>query len=181
MTVANEIEDLKDVIGWAQKQPWVESISLIGHSQGGVVVGMVAGELGEKVIKAEVLMAPAAVLRDDALRGNTMGTFYDPWNIQGDFIELYGSYEGESIKLGKEYIETAMSLPIYEISSQYEGPALILQGTHDRVVPYTYAERYHKEIKGSELKLVEGDDHVFSNNLNKECEFISGWLASKLL
>lgn len=73
MTVLNEIEDLKSVIGWAQKQSWVADISLLGHSQGGVVASMTAGELGDKVIKSLVLMAPAAVLRDDALRGNTMG------------------------------------------------------------------------------------------------------------
>ena len=35
MTVLNEIEDLKKVISWAQAQPWVENISLLGHSQGG--------------------------------------------------------------------------------------------------------------------------------------------------
>lgn len=75
MTVPYEIEDLKDVVKWAYSQPWVESVSLVGHSQGGVVVSMTAGELGYPEIKAEVLLAPAAVLRDDALRGNTMGTF----------------------------------------------------------------------------------------------------------
>ena len=73
MTVLNEIEDLKDVISWAQAQPWVENISLLGHSQGGVVVSMTTGELGDSIIKNVVLMAPAAVLRDDAIRGNTQG------------------------------------------------------------------------------------------------------------
>ena len=88
MTVLNEIEDLKDVISWAQAQPWVENISLLGHSQGGVVVSMTAGELGENIIKNVVLMAPAAVLRDDAIRGNTQGAQYDPWNFKGDYVEL---------------------------------------------------------------------------------------------
>ena len=88
MTVPNEIQDLKNVITWAQDQPWVENISLHGHSQGGVVVSMTAGELGDKVIKSLVLMAPAAVLRDDALRGNTMGAIYDPWNMKEDYIQL---------------------------------------------------------------------------------------------
>lgn len=181
MTVINEIEDLKNVIKWAQQQPWVESISLIGHSQGGVVVSMVAGELGEKNIKAEVLMAPAAVLRDDALRGNTMGAFYDPWNITGDYIELPGSPEGGSLKLGKAYIENAMTLPIYETARKYTGPTLILQGTHDRIVPYTYAERYQNEIKGSQLKLIEGDNHIFSNSLQNSCQYVTNWLKTILL
>ena len=180
MTVPNEIEDLKKVIKWAQDQPWVESIALVGHSQGGVVVGMVAGELGDSIIKAEVLMAPAAVLRDDALRGNTMGAYYDPWNIKGDYIELPGSPEAGSLKLGKNYIHTAMTLPVYETSEKYEGPTLILQGTHDRIVPYTFAERYHEKIKGSKLKLIDGENHGFSNTLPESCQLIADWLKSKM-
>ncbi|MDE6243905.1 MAG: alpha/beta fold hydrolase, partial [Muribaculaceae bacterium] len=58
MTVLNEIADLKSVIAWAQQQPWVKDIALVGHSQGGVVVSMTAGELGYPTIKAEVLLAP---------------------------------------------------------------------------------------------------------------------------
>ena len=180
MTVVNEIDDLKDVIKWAQDQPWVESIGLVGHSQGGVVVSMVAGELGAGIVKAEVLMAPAAVLRDDALRGNTLGAYYDPWNIKGDYIELPGPPGSDSLKLGKAYIETAMTLPIYETARKYTGPTLILQGTHDRIVPYTYAERYHDEINGSQLKLIEGDNHMFSNSLTQSCKFVANWMKSKM-
>ena len=180
MTVPNEIEDLKDVINWAQEQPWVESIGLVGHSQGGVVVSMVAGELGDKIIKAEALMAPAAVLRDDALRGSTMGAYYDPYDIQGDYVELPGSPEAGSLKLGKAYIETAMKLPIYETARKYTGPTLILQGTHDRIVPYTYAERYHEEIKGSQLKLIEGDNHMFSDSLAQSCLLVANWMKEKM-
>lgn len=180
MTVPNEIEDLKKVIEWAQTQPWVESISLVGHSQGGVVVSMVAGELGKEIISAEVLMAPAAVLRDDALRGVTMGAMYDPWNIQGDYIELPGPPDAVNLFLGKEYILSAMTLPIYETAVRYNGPTLILQGTHDRIVPYTYAERYNDGIAGSQLKLIDGDDHGFSNSLTQTCEFIANWLESEL-
>lgn len=137
MTVLNEIEDLKDVIKWAQQQSWVENISLLGHSQGGVVASMTAGELGDEVIKNVVLMAPAAVLRDDALRGNTMGAQYDPWNMTADYVQLpFGG-----LKLGRKYIETAVNLPIYETAFNYDGPVLVIHGTHDRVVPYTYGER----------------------------------------
>ena len=181
MTVPNEIEDLKNVIKWAQKEPWVESISLVGHSQGGVVVSMVAGELGDENIKAEVLMAPAAVLRDDALRGNTMGAYYDPWNIQGDYVLLPGSPEAGSLKLGKAYIETAMTLPIYETAAKYRGPSLILQGTRDQIVPYTYAERYHQVLKSSQLKLIEGDNHIFSNSLQESCQYVADWLKAILI
>ncbi len=180
MTVLNEIDDLKDVIAWAQKQSWVKDISLVGHSQGGVVVSMVSGELGDKGIKAEVLLAAAAVLRDDALRGNTMGAMYDPWNFKGDYIELPHSPEAGALLLGKNYVETAIRLPIYETAANYNGPTLIVQGTHDQIVPYTYAERYNEKIKGSELRLIPDENHVFSKTQKETSILVADWLHSKL-
>lgn len=180
MTVLNEIDDLKDVIAWAEKQPWVKDISLVGHSQGGVVVSMVSGELGDRTIKAEVLLAAAAVLRDDALRGNTMGAIYNPWDFKGDYIELPHSPEAGALLLGKNYVETAIHLPIYETAANYEGPTLIVQGTHDQIVPYTYAERYHEKIKGSELKLIPDENHVFSNTSKETSILVADWLKKTL-
>lgn len=180
MTVLNEIDDLKDVIAWAQRQPWVKDISLVGHSQGGVVVSMVSGELGDKVVKAEVLLAAAAVLRDDALRGNTMGALYDPWNFKGDYIELPHSPEAGALLLGKNYVETAIRLPIYETAANYTGPALIIQGTHDQIVPYTYAERYNEKIPNSELKLIPGENHGFSETQKETSLLVADWLHSHL-
>ncbi len=181
MTVLNEIDDLKCVISWAEKQPWVKDISLVGHSQGGVVVSMVSGELGAKKIKAEVLLAAAAVLRDDALRGNTMGASYNPWNLKAEYVELPHSPEAGALLLGKNYIETAMRLPIYETAKNYAGPALIVQGTHDQVVPYTYAERYNEKIKNSELKLIPDENHVFSNTQEETSILVADWLHSRLM
>lgn len=176
MTVLNEIEDLKDVIAWTQSQPWVGAISLLGHSQGGVVASMTAGELGDKVIKNLVLMAPAAVLRDDALRGNTMGAQYDPWNMTADYVQLpFGG-----LKLGRKYIETAVNLPIYETALNYTGPVLIIHGTHDRIVPYTYGERYNQGYKNSSIKLIPGEDHSFTVNTSEAALYASDWLTRQL-
>lgn len=180
MTVLNEIDDLKAVIAWAQKQSWVKNISLVGHSQGGVVVSMVSGELGDRVIKSEVLLAAAAVLRDDALRGNTMGAQYDPWNFKGDYVELPHSPEAGALLLGKNYVETALRLPIYETAANYTGPTLIVQGTHDQVVPYTYAERYNEKIRNSELKLIPDENHVFSKTQKETSVLVADWLHNIL-
>lgn len=174
MTVPNEIQDLKNVITWAQAQPWVKSISLLGHSQGGVVAGMTAGELGDKVIKSLVLMAPAAVLRDDALRGSTMGAQYDPWHMTEEYVQLpFGG-----LKLGRKYIESAITLPIYETSLNYTGPVLIIHGTHDRVVPYTYGERYHSGYHDSDIRLITGEDHGFSVNTAEAARYAADWLTA---
>lgn len=175
MTVLNEIEDLKDVVAWAEGQPWVENISLLGHSQGGVVAGMTAGELGDKAIRSVVLMAPAAVLRDDALRGNTMGAMYDPWNMTSDYVQLpFGG-----LKLGRKYIESALNLPIYETALNYNGPVLVIHGTHDRIVPYTYGERFHQGYKDCTFRLIPGEDHGFSVNTAEAALIASDWLTRR--
>ena len=70
MTVLNEIEDLLCVISYVRSLSVTENISLVGHSQGGVVTSMVSGDCGDKQIKCEVLLSAAAVLREDAIRGN---------------------------------------------------------------------------------------------------------------
>lgn len=146
MTVLNEIDDLKHVIAWAQQQPWTENISLVGHSQGGVLVSMTAGELGAEEIKSEALLAAAAVLRDDAIRGTTQGANYDPYNLTGD----------------------------------YTGPVLILHGTHVRIVPYTYSERYHEKLKDSQIRLISDEDHTFTNTYMESALLVADWLHSIL-
>ena len=118
MTVPNEIEDAKHVIEYVRDLRYVDGMALVGHSQGGVVASMTAGELCADDIKCVVLMAPAAVLREDAIRGNTMGVTYDPLDPP-EYVELWGGK-----KLGRDYIKTAFSLPIYETAAKYKGPAL---------------------------------------------------------
>ena len=176
MTVPNEIVDAKKVIEYVSNLPYVESVAITGHSQGGVVAAMTAGDLGAEKIKAVVLLAPAAVLRDDAIRGSTMGATYDPFNL-GEYVELF-----RGLKLGAEYIRTAFSLPIYDTAAKYQGPALIIHGTGDRVVPYTYGERFHQIWNGSELVIIDKADHGFSQQIEqvagKSAEFLSKVLLS---
>ena len=178
MTVPNEIEDAKKVVEYVRDLRYVSDLAIVGHSQGGVVAAMTAGqlseELGEPAFKAVALMAPAAVLRDDAIRGNTMGKMYDPFD-PGEYVELWGG-----MKLGGNYIRTAFSLPIYETAAKYQGPAIIVHGNADRVVPYTYGEGFHKIWPGSEYVLLEYFDHGFSQNIYRSTDIVAKFLMSQL-
>ena len=178
MTVPNEIEDAKKVVEYVRDLKYVSSLAIVGHSQGGVVASMTAGllseELGEPAFKAVALMAPAAVLRDDAIRGSTMGKTYDPFD-PGEYVELWGG-----LKLGGNYIRTAFSLPIYETAAKYQGPALIIHGNADRVVPYTYGERFHQIWPKSKLVIQEYFDHGFSQNVYRTTDIVSEYLIKQL-
>lgn len=161
-TVPIEIEDALKVYEYVRDLRYVSTVSVLGHSQGGVVASMVAGKLGAE-IKSAVLMAPAAVLRDDAIRGSTMGAQYDPLNLEGEYIEMFG---GRS-KLGTEYIRTAFTLPIYETAANYKGALCVIHGTGDRTVPYTYGIRYADQSPNAELYILPGEDHGFSKDLER--------------
>lgn len=173
MTVPNEIEDAKKVVAYVRDLRWVSSVALLGHSQGGVVASMTAGELNSD-ISAVVLMAPAAVLRDDAIRGSTFGKQYNPLDPP-EVIELWGGQ-----KLGANYVRTAFRLPIYETAAKYQGPACIIHGTGDRVVPYTYGLRYHQLWQGSEYDELEAFDHGFMQNVYRASELASDFLIRTL-
>ncbi len=176
MTVLNEIEDLKKVIEWVKAQPFTADISLAGHSQGGVVVSMVAGELGFPAIRSLALMSAAAVLRDDALRGNTQGSIYNPWDVPAR-IPLHNG----ALFMGREYVQTAQTLPIYETAQNYTGPVFILHGTHDSVVPYTYSERYKSVYKNAEIKLMPGQDHSYTTGTSEAALLVNDFFIKTLL
>ncbi|MBO4400406.1 MAG: alpha/beta fold hydrolase [Selenomonadaceae bacterium] len=174
MTVPNEIEDARHVYEYAKNLRGVTSVSIAGHSQGGVVASMLAGQLGAKKIKAVTLMAPAAVLRDNARAGEFLGASCDPANPP-EYVEIFGVF-----KLGRNYILTAQNLPIYETAAKYTGSALIVHGTADPLVPYGYGLRYHDTYKNSRIELLNGFDHNFTQDTQRVSEIVADFFASQL-
>ena len=78
MTAPKEIVDAKKVYEYLEKLPNISKICLLGHSLGGVIASMLAGELaGKHQPYCVVLMAAAAVMKDDALNGCIFGHKFD--------------------------------------------------------------------------------------------------------
>lgn len=159
MTISSEIADAKAVMAYARKLPFVSDIALLGHSQGGVIAGMLAGEMEDlpQRPKCLVLLAPAAVLKDDAIAGRCMHARYDASNPPAYVNVLFH-------KLGRRFILEAQQLPVYETSSRYSGKVCIIQGKKDKIVPVSYAERYHESYKDSELYILENEGHFLKGN-----------------
>lgn len=167
MTVLSEVEDAKAVIGYAKTLSYAGDISMAGHSQGGVVTSLVAGYLADE-IHSVVLFAPAAVLVDDAKNGTVMGNRYDPVHVP-EYVSVFGH------QLGRKYILQAQKLDIYGDAAAYKGPACIIHGTKDPVVPYSYAQRYNEIWPGSELRLLEGAGHGLEPDTLKAIEIAVGF------
>lgn len=173
MTIPNEIEDLEQVLAYAQDLRFVEDIALVGHSQGAVVAAMVAGKHPED-IKAVVALAPASSVRDDVARGNLFGIEFNPLDPPDSLVLHNG------IAIGRRYLKTALYLPIFETSAKYQGNACIIQGNGDRLVPFTCGERFHQMWENSEYHELEYYDHNFTNCLYRPVEITTEYLKKTL-
>lgn len=172
MDAINIQEDLRNVIAWTINQSFTKNVSLVGHSLGGIVVGMVAPEYSDKDISGIVMLAPGGVAPDLMLMGNFYGFKFDPWNPP-DYIPI-----GNNRRLGKNYIESMRDLPIYQTARKYYGPALILNGLKDNIVPYTYAMRYNEVMPMAELRLIKDENHMFSKSREQTVKDIITWLCA---
>lgn len=153
MNVLNELEDAIAILEYVRSLPFVTEISVLGHSQGGVVGGMLAGCYPD-VVRKLVLLAPAATLKDDAQRGVCMDAVYDTRQIPKQ-VEVYGG----TYAVGGHYFRIARWLPIYEVTGLFTGPALLIHGRRDSVVDATASERYERVLQGASLRLLDGIDH----------------------
>ena len=134
MTPYNEIEDAAAFLQYAMTLPDVTEIYLLGHSQGGVVAGMLAGYYHD-VVKKLVMLVPAASLKTDAQQGTCMGVKYDPQHIP-ETVQI-GPNE-----VGGLFYRMAQTLPIYEVTGQFKGKALAVIGGRDGVILPESIRRY---------------------------------------
>ena len=169
MTIPNEMEDLEQVLAYAQDLNFVDDIALVGHSQGAVVAAMVAGKHPDD-IKAVVLLAPASSVRDDVVRGNLFGIDFDPLDLPDSLVL------GNGIALGYRYLKTVSNLPIFETAAHYHGNACIIHGNADRLVPYTCSEHFHQTWSNSEYHLLNYYDHNFTVCPYRPVEIVEDYL-----
>lgn len=174
MTIANEIEDAMQVWKYARSLPYVCSIGLLGHSQGGVVAAMTAGLLaaqGESPAGL-VLIAPGSVVQDACRNGRFFGAEFNPADPP-EFVKCFGI-----MKLGREYILSTQELDIYGTAEAYTGPVRLIHGNKDTIVPLSCSERF-KETYGpsAELIIVDKENHMITKRLRKTVAHAVGFFV----
>ncbi len=175
MTADKELQDAMDVLSWTMTKSGTTKVTLLGHSLGGVIAAMTAGRVNLPYVHQTVLLAPAASIRNKCLAGSLWGTSFDPWHLP-DTI-LLKAPENDYL-IGKEFIQNFLFMPIYETAAKFKGRTLIIQGIQDIIVPFTYAERFHEVLPNSELQLIPGADHEFTNLGELLTDSISDWLIA---
>lgn len=197
VTVPGEIEDARAVYRLVRSWPFADKVVLLGHSQGGVVAGMLAGQLacqfqqeaaappdGSQPSATEsdgplappdalILLSPGAVLKDYAREGRLFGLRIDPENPPERKRVLWYT-------IGRDYILTAQTLPIYETSALYTGPVCICHGTIDRIVPFRYSERYAAGYADARLHPIPGANHFYSFRRRRVDALLLAFLRARL-
>ena len=152
MNVWNEIEDAAVFLQYAMGLDFVTEIYVVGHSQGGVVSGMLAG-LYPDAVKRLVMLAPAASLQTDALEGHCMWGRFDPDHIPPAVMV------DDRHEVGGLYFRMAKLLPLYETTAQFKGKALVMFGGKDEVVHREAAEKYMQGFENGEFCFYPGLNH----------------------
>lgn len=156
MNVYSEILDAAKIIDYVRGLEWAEEIYIVGHSQGALVGGMIAGYYREYVKKL-VMLAPAATIKDDALKGSCFGIKYDKYNIP-EHIAMKNVHN-EKFNIGGLYFRIAKTLPIYETTSMFKGETLIIHGSADEAVDVSGAKKYAECMDNVTLRIIEGEEH----------------------
>ncbi len=175
MTIKNEVEDAMRVIGMVKGWEYVDSnrIGLVGHSQGGLVASLTAGMLGNKNVKALLLLAPAANICEDVKHGKMLGTSFNVNNIP-QTINVWGH------KVGREYLVFAKNCDVYGIASKFQGPVCVIHGSNDKAVPFKYGKKYVDIYKNSTWVLQNNDDHGLSKHRPQTLNAIYGFFTNSL-
>lgn len=178
-TVANEVEDVRYIYEYVKSLPWVDAsrIGLAGHSQGGFVAGVAAGDLGAGKIKAVSLLAPAALIHTTTKEGICFG---DESMKLGDIEALPDSIMVWGRYFGKEYLEAALETDVYARTAAYEGPVYILQGTADGKRLYKDALKYKDYLKDCEIEILENYPHCYDPNVRLAMSKAAQWFSENL-
>lgn len=175
MNVYSEILDAAKIMDYVRKLDWVTDIYIVGHSQGALVGGMIAGYYREYVKKL-VMLAPAATIKDDALKGSCFGIPYDTYNVP-DSITMR-DIEKNEYNLGGVYFRIAKTLPIYETTSLFNGKTLIIHGSEDQAVGVIGSKRYAECMDNVTLNIIEGESHGLCEfSLDKVINDVAEFLA----
>ncbi|WP_329353152.1 alpha/beta fold hydrolase [Streptomyces sp. NBC_01261] len=172
MTVPKEVADARSFYDYARALPFVSTIGLVGHSQGGVVAALLAGQLRDRVT-ALALLAPATTIPEGARSGNMGGTRYDPADPP-ESISMFG------VQIGRDYLVTAQTLPINQVPSRYTAPVSIIHGSDDALIPPSRSEDYAARFRDGELHLLPGQDHEFSRNPDQPAALVARFMTAHL-
>ena len=171
MTVLNEMEDTRCVYRWLRQNYYIEELTLIGHSLGGVITSMFAAEMGKDSIQNVIMLAPAPSVRNMLISGKFWGAEFDSHNPPAEMAVWNNGI------LGREFITTLRDMPLYELAKPYNGRVCLIHGDDDWLIPYTDSETYHLIWPQSEFHKLNNCEHLFYGKYSDVTNIILNFLT----
>jgi uncharacterized protein len=154
MTVSGELADANAMLDFVKNDPRIDEdrVMVLGHSMGGLVASLLAGDRPEDVYKL-ILMAPA-------------GTMYEMVKEMAAQVQAAGltRFDDAGNVVGMQFSEDLKTIDVFNRAEQYKGDVLIIHGIKDETVPYQVANLYQeKSYKGrAAIHFIEEADHSFN-------------------
>lgn len=171
-TVFSEVKDLSKVLDHVTSLPYVDNsrVVLFGTSQGGLVSSLVAAREKDRIWKL-ILVCPAFVIPFDARCGRLAGASYDVNNVPEVIMPP------SQMPVGKKYHDEIVNFDPFVHISKFKGDVLLIHGTDDEVVNYSFAYRAKNSYAPDQctLLMVKGAGHGFDDGQRDNIR-----LASKL-
>lgn len=148
VTPRTEIEDGLAIVNFAKslKEIDTERIGLLGFSLGGFVAANVAGTIAQDLERL-ILISPATSTHK---------------KMEKMYMEM-GSCGRGSLLLDRKFFEDGNKIDVMEVSSHYEGPVTIIQGTIDTAVTPDIALQYKNNFRNAQLHYIEGAVHSYDS------------------
>ena len=159
-TLYKWVTNMLAVVDHVRTLDFVTDLYITGHSQGGLLVMLIAGMCPD-LFKGVIPLSPAWMIPEYARRGELLGAAFDPGNIPDEIVQ------GEVNVLAGNYARVAQTIHPEDEIARYNGPVLIVHGDQDEAVPYEYGKKAAELYKNARLVTIEGDDHCYNKHLDK--------------